>query len=215
MKTVFGVSALVVVAGIAGTVIYGVSNASADLTTINVKVQETSFGDLAADALCDAADTTISLIGAKNFKPGTIQGEVTQAKVRSLLSVPDETWVVSRLTGIQIKDALERSLGMLPRENIAFLQVSGLTVLYNPGVPRNRRVISIKTADGPLEEQESYDVAMPLSLAKGGSGYFKIFNEKHIKRRSSQGLAAAIMAFVNAQEELEYTGQGRISPNKG
>jgi 5'-nucleotidase / UDP-sugar diphosphatase len=213
MRKVLGLSVgLLLTAGLMAALLHAGPAGAAPLSTANAQLQETSFGDLATDALCDAAGVTIGLIGAKNLRPGTIEGEVTEAKVRDLLSLPDEPWAVSRLTGLQIRQAMERSLGMLPRENIAFLQVSGLSVVYNPTGPRNARVVAIRNAAGPLAEQQTYEVVMPVSLAKGGSGYFQLFNEENITRRSDQGMTAAIMARVSAKGAAAYTGQGRISP---
>jgi len=109
MRKVYGISVLVLATALVVSIIYGVNGATAQLSTVDVKLRETSFGDLATDALCDAANTTISLMAARDFKHGVIEGEITEAKIRSLLAVPDDVWVVSRF-------ADKAGLGAQPRD---------------------------------------------------------------------------------------------------
>ncbi len=193
----------------------GVSPAAAqagELTTARCDQQETSFGDLTADALCADSGTVISLVAAVSFKTGSIPGTgASRAEVESLLQTPEETWAVSRLTGAQIRRALERSLSRAPLPNPnAFLQVSGLTVVYDPNRPRDKRIISLNSPQGPVEPERQYEVVMPLALAQGGSGYFQIFGKDDIIRQGSTGLADAILQYLQANPNKSYTGQGRI-----
>ncbi|MGC9317195.1 MAG: 5'-nucleotidase C-terminal domain-containing protein [Armatimonadota bacterium] len=197
---------LVVVPVLAGTT-------TTELTTANAQRQETSFGDLTADALVHAANTTIALVPAVSFKSGTIPaGEVTGDAVRELLTKPDEPWAVVTLTGQQLRETLERSVSRAPQPHAGFLQVSGIVLTYDPDRPRNSRIVSLTVSDAELKPDGEYDVAMPLSLAKGGTGYFTIFRED-ITRSGSKGLADVILDFVEAQDEksISKTGQGRIN----
>jgi len=203
------ISALMVV----GAAWWAISAAgTSTLSTQKATRAETSFGDLSADALCSAAKCTVGLVAAVAFKPGTIPADnPTAQQIASLLQTPDEKWAVSKLTGAQIRAAFERSLSRLPLPNSAFLQVSGLKVKYNPKAPRNRRITSLQTNTGPLQVNKTYQVVMPLFLAKGGSGYFQIFDKDDIVRQGNTGLAAVIKKFVDSKDELNYTGQGRIT----
>jgi len=183
-----------------------------DLTSANAQSRETTFGDLTADALCTAAGTTIALVPAVSFKSGTIPaGPVTQEKVKALLTKPAEVWAVSKLTGVQLQQTLERSVSRAPMPNAGFLQVSGITLTYNPEAPRDARIVSLKVSGEQLQPDAHYEVAMPLSLAKGGSGYFQIFGEQHIAKTGADELAALIVRFVDKKGTVSYTGQGRIN----
>ncbi len=193
---------------------YGSGDGSPELSTVKVDQQETSFGDLTADALCKAANVTISLVAAVTFKQGSIPAsDLTPEQITSLLQAPEETWAVSKLTGAQIRAALERSLSRLPLPNTAFLQVSGLKVRYNPQAPRGARITSLtitKGTKGLVNDAQQYQVAMPLALAKGGSGYFQIFDEDNIVRRGTPGLAQVIVDYLSTPQTTKYTGQDRI-----
>jgi len=208
-------TAAVPIAFVIAVVLMGAGNPVADmpLTTQGARTGEVSFGDLATDALCDEAGTAIAFMPAVAFKTGTIKtGPFNLAAVARLLQMPSENWAVSSLKGQQIKAALERSLSRLPLPSGAFLQVSGLTVAYDPNAPRNHRIKQILVAGAPLDEAKTYEVAMPVSLAKGGAGYFQIFDAKNIVRQGSKGLAQVIFDFAKKRGHVSYTGQGRIVP---
>jgi 2',3'-cyclic-nucleotide 2'-phosphodiesterase (5'-nucleotidase family) len=190
---------------------YAAGQTTADLSADRADLAETTFGDLVADALCDKAGVTIGFVGAVSFKHGTISaGPVTEENVASLLQTPDETWAVSELTGEQVKQAFERSVGRAPLPNGAFLQVSGVSVTYSPNPGPHGRVKTILVGTTPLNETQKYEVAMPVSLAKGGSGYFQIFDEGAIKVRGAEAISKVVADYVSARGTVSYTGQGRI-----
>lgn len=189
--------------------------ADAPLSTQEVRVGEASFGDLAADALCEATSASVAFVPAVAFKEGTINaGPFDQAAVEGLLQNPGETLAVSSLSGAQIRQAIERSLSRLPLPSGAFLQVSGMTVTFDPAGKREARVKRILVAGSPINDAQSYEVAMPLSLAKGGSGYFQIFDAGNILRQETVGMGSAIYSFAQAQGHVSYTGQGRLLPSQ-
>ncbi len=182
-----------------------------ELTTANAQRMETSFGQLTADALVEGAGTTIGMVPAVAFKSGTIPaGPVTADSVRELLTQPDETWAVVALTGAELEETLERSVSRAPQPNAGFLQVSGVTFAYDPELPRGSRITSLSIIGEEMQPDARYEVAMPLSLAKGGTGYFVIFSEDDIVRSGNDTLADLILRYVEERETVSYTGQGRI-----
>jgi len=188
----------------------------AELTSANAQRAETSFGDLAADALVSAAGTTIAFVPAVSFKSGTIpQGPVTEQAVSELLTQPTETWAVVSLSGTQLREALERSVSRAPQPNAGFLQVSGVAMTYDPEAPRNSRIVNLTVSGADVQPTQNYEIAMPLSLAKGGSGYFTVFGEDDIVRTGTDEFAEAIVNFVAQKGSVAYTGQGRVTPANG
>ncbi|MBC7287827.1 MAG: 5'-nucleotidase C-terminal domain-containing protein [Armatimonadetes bacterium] len=185
------------------------------LTTKEAGVSEVSFGDLATDALCHATGAPIAFVAAVSFKTGTIEaGPFSEADVARLLQIPSESWAVSSLRGAQIRAALERSLSRLPLPSGAFLQVSGITVVFDPSGPRDNRVKQLLVGGAPIDEAATYEVAMPLSLAKGGAGYFQIFDANNIVRQGSEGLSRILYQFALSRGHVSYTGQGRLVPSR-
>ena len=70
---------------------------------------------------------------------------------------------------------------------------------------------TLKPSMACLSDTATYSVAMPLSLAKGGSGYFKIFTKDAIIRQGETSLADAIVNYASQQGSVMYTGMGRIN----
>lgn len=175
--------------------------------------QETGFGDLLADALQASSNADIALVAAVSCKPGTIDaGPITAAQLANLLQNPNEVWAVSTLTGAQVVEAVEKSLSRLPGTNNAFLQVSGMQVTFDPNAERNSRVVSVRVGSGPLDRSGKYSVVMPLSLAKGGSGYFTIFDASDIEGQpSEQTVIEAMTDFVFQHRSITYPGTGRMT----
>lgn len=182
------------------------------LTTVGAAVEETTFGDLTADALCAVAGTTVALVPALVFREGEIPpGEVSSQAVRSLLYEPEEHWAVLELTGAQLRAALERAVSFAPSSpRVYFLQVSGLVVVYDPRAPRGHKLRAVSVAGAELSDVAKYEVAMPESLADGGAGYFGIFGEAPRVRTGNQGMADLIMDFVRNRGTVSYSGQGRV-----
>ena len=185
---------------------------TAALSTERIAAEESSFGDLAADALCDAAATTIALAPAAAFERGReiAPGEVTLEAVSDLLRSPGERWAVLDLTGGQIRRALERAVSFAPTPRAFFLQVSGLKLVYNPDAPRSRKIRSLKVGFAEIDETAKYEVAMPEGLAAESAGYLTVFGGAAKVRSGTRGLATIITDYVDAKESVSYTGQGRI-----
>jgi 2',3'-cyclic-nucleotide 2'-phosphodiesterase (5'-nucleotidase family) len=215
MKTA-GIVGIVVVTWLAAaTGAYCTGTTTTTLSTDFIDVQETTFGDLTCDAVADAAGTLVALAPAVAFKPGRIApGPVTADAVAALLYDPQERWAVLELTGAQLRATLERSVSFAPTPRMFFLQVSGLTVVYDPDAPKGRRLKSVSVGFEALNDTAKYEVAMPESLADGGSGYFTIFDGAPKVRTGSEGLANTIAAYVERQGSVTYTGQGRIIVGK-
>ncbi len=207
MKSMWNVLPIILFVGL----LTGSEENITELSTVKVAQQETSFGDVAADALGRAAKVNIALVPAVAFKQGTIPAAgPTAEQIASLLQTPEESWAVSRLTGAQLRAALERSLSRLPLPNTAFLQVAGLKVRYDPQAQRGSRITSLMTKDRAVNDAQNYEVVMPLSLAKGRSGYFQIFDEDNIVRQGNTGLAQVIVDYLRTTATKKYTGKGRI-----
>jgi len=217
LKMILIATAVVLAVGVAAIYILprpalAQGQSSTPLMALSCDCQEASFGDLAADAVRAAGGADIAFVGAISFRPGTLTpGALTKERVATLLANPDEVWAVSRLTGAQVRAALEHSVRTAPLPNNAFLQVAGLSFDYSSAAPQLQRVRAVQVGMGALSDAGTYNVAMPLSLAKGGSGYFKIFTKDAITRQGETSLADAIVSYAAQQGSVVYTGMGRIN----
>ena len=151
----------------------------------NVRVGESTLGDLVADAVRAQFDADLALVQAgllRSEAPALPAGEVTTEQLSKALFFPEEPVVLVELPGAKLQAALERSLSFLPQPSASLLQVSGLTVSYRASAPAGRRVTQVLVGKTPLAGQRTYRVAMPASLAKGNMGYFRIFDGAQVKQ---------------------------------
>ncbi|MFM9874657.1 MAG: 5'-nucleotidase C-terminal domain-containing protein [Fimbriimonadaceae bacterium] len=93
----------------------------------------------------------------------------------------DEISVVS-LTGEQIKLALERSVNLYPTPNPSFLQVAGLEVSFSKSAAPDSRIRTVLVNGIELNFKQNYDVAMPITIARGGLGFFTVWKKTSITR---------------------------------
>ena len=190
---------------------YAQGTTGGELTSANAQRAETSFGDLAADAIAAAVGTRVAFVPAISFKSGTIPaGPVTKENVSALLTQPGEQVAVVTLSGAKLREALERSVSRAPQPNAGFLQVAGIVLTYDQAAERGARITELTVAGAAWDANASYQVAMPLSLAKGGSGYFTIFGEGDEPRASDVQLADVTVSFVAQRGNVSYPGTGRI-----
>jgi 2',3'-cyclic-nucleotide 2'-phosphodiesterase (5'-nucleotidase family) len=131
----------------------------------------------AADFLRESAGTDAAFLPA-----GMLKNLDSPADLVQLLVYPTDQIAIVKLTGAQIRSACERSLAILPMPTSAFLQLSGMEVRFTPTRAAESRVDSIQIGGGSLDKDRKYRVAMPITLARGGLGYFKVWDRDQIER---------------------------------
>lgn len=147
--------------------------ASAQANT-EVGAGPTAAGQSIADALQSASGADAAFVAAGLLKRSS--GSLTE-----VLNYPTDTLAVVKLTGAELKSALERSVALYPSANPAFLDVAGLTITFNPAAPSESRIRSVSVGGSPLDPRANYRVAMPSNLARGGLGYFLNWDAKAIE----------------------------------
>lgn len=129
----------------------------------------------AADVIRNVAETDGAFLAA-----GLIKTDFQADNLASILQYPTDEIVVVRLKGSEVRQAFERSLNLYPQDNTSFLQISGFEVEFSPNGDPGKRVLNIKAGGSDLDENRNYTIAMPSSLGRGGSGYFKIWDKTKI-----------------------------------
>jgi hypothetical protein len=129
----------------------------------------------AADHLRDAAGAHGAFVAA-----GLIKTSFQESNLATLMEYPDDEIAVVELTGALVRQAFERSISLYPQPNSSFLQISGFEVTFDPSAPANQRIRSVTENGSPLSDGTTYRIAMPIRLARGGYGYFKIWDAKKI-----------------------------------
>jgi 2',3'-cyclic-nucleotide 2'-phosphodiesterase (5'-nucleotidase family) len=187
------------------------------LDTLNADKQETTFGDLAADAFRSAANAEIALVDASAFLPGGINpGPVSTDQVAGLLKFPDDRLILAELSGDVVRRMLERSVSVYPGPNVGFLQVSGLRFTFDPGKPADNRVTQIEVVSGAsseaLDPARTYRVATSTTIGRGGLGYFKIVSPNPKITKLETTVIEAITKHVRSSGPIQFGDARRIIP---
>jgi len=127
----------------------------------------------AADALKDFASSDGAFIAGGQLKETFDRNDLS-----TMLQYATDEVVVLNLTGDQIRQAFERSIAMYPSANQSFLQISGFEVTFKKSA-NSERVVSVTANGAPIDNARSYTVAMPMNLARGAVGYFRVWDAKH------------------------------------
>jgi 2',3'-cyclic-nucleotide 2'-phosphodiesterase (5'-nucleotidase family) len=118
--------------------------------------------------------------------------------------LPFDNYIVAiKLTGKQVREALEHGVSGVEAEEGRFPQVSGLVFRYSPSEKKGSRVKEIFVAGKPIDPDQEYIVATNDFLAAGGDGY-KVFGEAV---RTSRDFA--IIGGMMKGEKVVYSDSGR------
>lgn len=176
---------------------------------------ETAIGCLVADAFRTIMHTDVAFLSAGDLKTGSAPAKPQPEDITALLAYPDDSLVVLALDGRMIKSALETSMSSYPRPGLSFLQVSGLSFVYDVTKPIGSRVVSVSIGTAQIVDNQAYTVAMPNSLAGGALGYWKVWSKRNVvSKSSSETISSAIERFVKTRDKLDYTTLDRITAAK-
>jgi len=186
--------------------ITGVAGWAQELSTKNVRTEESDLANVVVDALRDASGADIGWLPAAAFNEVTLSKDTPPAEVVSrLLPYRDDRVVVLKLTGAQIQQALERALTLYPQPNAGFLQVSGLQVTFEPAKPAGERVVRVQVGTEnkqDLNPQREYRVATSATLAYGALGYFKVWERSAIERETDKTVGDAVRAYLEVGKPI-------------
>jgi 5'-nucleotidase/UDP-sugar diphosphatase len=190
--------------------IYG--RATADFDNARPDKSETAWGRLVADAMRSAGRADIALVNAAALRKGTLAaGDVNDSQIKALLAFPGDEIVTLSISGAQLRAALERAVQAYPTGSSAFLHGSGFSAAFNTQAPTNERITLVRIGGREVKDTDSIRVAMPLPLARGGSGYDTIWNADKADR-SGITLAIALGDYIKNKGTVAPESTPRLAP---
>ncbi len=151
-----------------------------DNTKPSVRKNETPLGNLITDGMLKKAkqynnDVIMALQNGGGIRAGINQGPITVGEVITVLPFGN-TLATMSLTGKELKEALEVSVGQYSAENGGFLHVSGAKVEFDSSKAKGQRIVKVSYMDGQgeyveIQDNVTYTIATNAFTAKGGDGY--------------------------------------------
>lgn len=127
---------------------------------------ESDLGNLYADILRSSTGADIGLMPSGALRRDLPEGQFSRMNLLDTFPFTDRIALVE-LSGRTLRGVIEQGLSL----ERGILQVSGLTVTYNPDAPIGRRVREIKVAEEALDDNRRYQIATIEILAAGGDRY--------------------------------------------
>jgi 5'-nucleotidase / UDP-sugar diphosphatase len=209
LKTLtLGVVVALVVASLSAARAEPIGNTGTEISGVNSRTQETTAGNLCADAIRAATRADAAILPGGSINSATIPaGQVRTSAVRELLSDPDDEIAVLALTGAQLRATLERGVSFQPRPFPGFLQVSGMVVTFDASRPAGSRIVSVVINGAAVQDSQRYRIATVSSLAGGALGYFNIWKPREDVTREGGAIFNVVNNYIRAQ--------GNVAPRAG
>ena len=178
-----------------------------------VRAEESSMGNLIADALRAATGADIALMnggsirGDRTYDAGT---KLTRRDILTELPFGNVT-VLTELPGTQVLLALENAVSQVEKGAGRFVQVSGMSFAFDPSAEVGKRVSEVMVAGAPLEADKLYKVAVNDYILGGGDGFAALGGGRIITNAGGGNLMANdVMAYIEKAGTVKPALEGRI-----
>ncbi|MBI4920759.1 MAG: bifunctional metallophosphatase/5'-nucleotidase [Devosia nanyangense] len=195
----------------------GTSAGALDSRRATVRGEESTWGDLIADAMVAQSGADVALTngggirGDKEYPAGTV---LTRKDVFTELPFGNKT-VVVELSGADLLAALENGFSQVEAGAGRFPQVSGLTVEADATKAPGARVVTVTVGGKPLDPAATYKVATNDYMLGGGDGYTAFGKGKVLIDASAAHLMASdVIDYITAKKTLDVKVDGRITLKK-
>lgn len=186
----------------------------------SVRFNETNLGNLMTDGMLAKAkginkDTVIALQNGGGIRSSIDAGDITVGEVLKVMPFGNALAILD-LKGSEIKAALEHSVSQAPKENGAFLHVSGMKFEYDSSKEAGKRVTKVQVKVGTeyvaLEDAKNYFVATNTFTAKGGDGYEMFKTAYNEGRVSEPGIVdyTSFIDYIKTLDKVDPKVEGRI-----
>lgn len=175
--------------------------------TANVRTGETNLGNLITAAMMDISGADVALMNGGGIRTTIDTGEVTKGEVLTVLPFGNTVTVI-KVTGADLKAAMENGIDSYPNEKGAFPHIGGMIVTFDPSKEAGNRVVEIKVGGQLLDEAKTYTLVTNDFLAAGGDGY-SMFKGKDVVAEYS-ALDEVLIQYIQTNGFDEAKTDGRI-----
>ncbi len=191
----------------------GVAETAMDSRRNVVRAEESSMGNLIADAMRAATGADIALMnggGIRGDRTYDAGAKLTRRDILTELPFGNVT-VMTELPGSQVLLALENAVSQFEKGAGRFVQVSGMSFAFDPTAEAGARVSEVMVAGAPLAADTVYKVAVNDYILGGGDGFAALGGGRLVTNAGGGNLVANdVMAHVEKMGKVKPTVEGRI-----
>lgn len=166
------------------------------------------MGEWVCDIMRQKTGAQIGIQNGGGLRVSLPKGDLTVGSMYSLMPF-DNTLVTAKLTGAQVREAIENGLG---NDKISFGQVSGVYVTYDLTKPFGSRIVSVTLENGePLDPNKLYTVVANDFMFSGGDNYTSLQKGQEIKDTGIP-VRDAIVGYVKEHKTIKPAYRGCQKP---
>jgi 2',3'-cyclic-nucleotide 2'-phosphodiesterase (5'-nucleotidase family) len=173
-----------------------------------VRRGETNLGNLIADAMVYVTGADCALLNGGGIRASIDAGDITKGEIITVL--PFGNYIVTqRVTGAEIKAALEHGTRAYPEFSGGFPHVSGIKFVMDIGRQAGDRVLNISVNGQPLDLNKEYVLATNDFIAAGGDTYTMLVDNPILNEYGA--LDEALIAYIQEKRTVNPAVEGRIT----
>lgn len=188
-----------------------------DVDQTRCREQECQMGNLVTDAMLwrlRPQNVQIVIMNGGGLRSGMAGGPATLGGVLTVLPFQN-TVATMRLSGANVRAALEVGAAARERGTGRFSQVAGLRYTWDRSLPIGSRIVSVDVRQGnawvPLDPNAIYVVATNNFMRRGGDGY-EMFRDHAIDPYDfGEPLEDAVAAYIQQNSPVRAELDGRIT----
>jgi 5'-nucleotidase / UDP-sugar diphosphatase len=184
-----------------------------DARNAALRTSETNAGNLVTDVMRARLQADVALMNGGGIRGNQLvpAGALTRRDINALLPFLN-VLVMLEVPGKVLLEVLERSVSVYPRESGGFLQVSGLSFVFDPARPPGQRVVRVVVGGEPLDPERRYKLATNSYTAGGGDGYAMLATAKPLVfPEDGPGLAETLLQAIERAGVIAPATEGRIT----
>ncbi|WP_158289522.1 5'-nucleotidase C-terminal domain-containing protein [Paenibacillus flagellatus] len=177
------------------------------------RYRETAVGNWIADAYKDYYRTDVAFANGGGIRASAKAGTFTLKDAKSILPFGNKI-VAAEMSGETLLAALENGVSATEQLAGRFLQVSGVSYVYNPGKPTGRRIEDAEANGVPVDKNARYKVALSNYMFTGGDSYTMFGDAKSIVS-ANEALTDVelLVAYAKKLGTIDAKTEGRIRVN--
>jgi 2',3'-cyclic-nucleotide 2'-phosphodiesterase/3'-nucleotidase/5'-nucleotidase len=166
------------------------------------------MGEWVCDIMRKYTGTQIGIQNGGGLRVSLPKGDLTVGSMYMLMPF-DNTLVTAKLTGAQVKEAIENGIA---NPKIAFGQISGVYATYDLSRPFGQRVVKLTLENGqPLVMDQTYTVVANDFMFTGGDNYTVLMKGADIKD-TGVPIRDSIIEYVKEQKVIQPVYKGYQAP---
>lgn len=147
-----------------------------------IRTSETNLGDWICDVVLTATGADVVILNSGTFRSDQVHppGPFAMRDLVNIVPMHDPL-VVLEVSGQTIVDALDNAVSAYPKHEGRFVQVSGISFVFDPTKSPNSRVVPelVQIADEWLDLKQNYSLCIK-SYMHGGCDGFTMFKDAKV-----------------------------------